>query len=137
MQSRTIVNVNPVQSSRMSQTGPPLSQGNSNGNAASDPEKKGRDRLPECDSTDYVMNCIHEGRPLTDIARPIFVNHYYAGEPLIPVTSKKIIRLDECDVWTENSARNLQLQGPNCKSVEALRDSLGCQWQVKMLDQSH
>ena len=52
------------------------------GNLASDPEGNGRDRLPEHDSTstDYIMNCIQEGRPLSlnDIGRPVFVNHYYA-----------------------------------------------------------
>ena len=41
---------------------------------------------------DYVLNCIHENRPLTmnDVARPVFVNHYYAGESFIPVTSKNL-----------------------------------------------
>ena len=62
---------------------------------------------------DYVLNCIHENRPLTlnDVARPVFVNHYYAGEAFIPATSKKLIKLDECDVSTENSLRNVQQQG--------------------------
>ena len=118
-QSRNTPNMNPVQSLRMSQTGAPSGQGHSNGNTASDPEGNGRDSLPKCDSTNYVMNSIHEGRPLTlnDIGRPVFVNHYYAWEPLIPVISKKLIRLDECDVSTDISARNKQPQGPSCKSV--------------------
>ena len=61
----------------------------------------------------YVLNCIHESRPLTlnDVGRPVFVNHYYAGEACIPVTSKKLIKLDECDVSTENLLRNVQQQG--------------------------
>ena len=124
--SRNAVSTNPVQSSTMPQTGAPPTQRHSNGNAASDPEGNGRNRLPECDSTDYVMNCIHENTPLSlnEIARPVFINHYYTGEPLIPVTSKKLIRLDEYDVSTEISARNLQPQGPTCESVEASRDSL-------------
>ena len=62
---------------------------------------------------DYVLNCIHENRPLTlnNVGRPVFVNHYYAGEAVIPVTSKKLIKLDECDVLLENSLRNAQPQG--------------------------
>ena len=39
------------------------------------------------------------------------MNHYYAGEAFIPVTSKKLIKLDECDVSTEISLRNAQPQG--------------------------
>ena len=35
-------------------------------------------------------------------------------------TRKKLIRLDECDISTEVSARNLQPQGPNRAYVEAL-----------------
>ena len=67
----------------------------------SDPEENG-----------YVINCIHENRPFTvnDVGRPVFVNHYYAGEAFIPVTNKKIIKLDECDVSTEVSLRNAQPQ---------------------------
>ena len=67
----------------------------------SDPEENG-----------YVINCIHENRPFTvnDVGRPVFVNHYYAGEAFIPVTNKKLIKLDECDVSTEVSLRNAQPQ---------------------------
>ena len=76
-----------------------------------------RDKLPKQEGdpnlSDYVLNCIHENRPLTlnDVARPVFVNHYYAGEAFIPATNKKLIKLDECDVLTENSLRNVQEQG--------------------------
>ena len=76
-----------------------------------------RDRLLEQEGgpndNDYVLNCIHENRPLTlnDVARPVFVKHYYVGEAFIPATSKTFIKLDECDVWTENSLRNVQQQG--------------------------
>ena len=65
------------------------------------------------DQNGYVFNCIHENRPFTvnDVGRPVFVNHYYPGEAFIPVTSKKLIKLDECDVLTEISLRNAQLQG--------------------------
>ena len=74
-----------------------------------------RDRKQESDpdQNGYVLNCIHESRPLTvnDVGRPVFVNHYYAGEAFIPVTNKKLIKLDKCDVSTENSLRNTQPQG--------------------------
>ena len=76
-----------------------------------------RDRMPkqegDPDPNDYVINCIHKSRPFTvnDVGRPVFVNHSYVGEVFIPVTSKKLIKLDECDVSTENSLRNAQLQG--------------------------
>ena len=71
------------------------------GKQESDPEENG-----------YVINCIHENRPFTvnDVGRPVFVNHYYAGESFIPVTNKKLIKLDECDVSTEVSLRNAQPQ---------------------------
>ena len=61
----------------------------------------GRDRLLEQEGdpnyNDYVLNCIHKNRPLTlnNVARPVFVNHYYAGEASIPITSKKLIKLNE------------------------------------------
>lgn len=115
------VNTNPVHSLRMQQTRVPVNQGYNEGNTMSDPE--GRDRLPEHEhdpvDNGYVMNCIHESRPfsLNDIARPVFVNNYYTGEPLILVTRKKLIRLDECDISTEVSTTNLE-------SEEYTRDSL-------------
>ena len=52
-----------------------------------------RNRLPEQEGdpnhNDYLLNCIHKNRPLTlnNVGRPVFVNHYYAGEAFIPVTS--------------------------------------------------
>ena len=76
-----------------------------------------RDKLPKQEGdpnqNDYILNCIHENRPLTlnDVGRPVFVNHYYVGEAFIPVTSKKLIKLDECDMSIENSLRNAQPQG--------------------------
>ena len=65
------------------------------------------------DQNSYVINCIHENRPFTvnDVGRPVFVNHYYAGEAFIPITNKKLIKLDECDVSTEISQKNAQPQG--------------------------
>ena len=64
------------------------------------------------DQNGYVINCIHENRPFTvnDVGRPVFVNHYYVGEVFIPITNKKLIKLDECDVSTEISQKNAQPQ---------------------------
>ena len=80
----------------------------------SDPEENG-----------YVINCIHENRPFTvnDVGRPVFVNHYYAGEAFIPVTNKQIIKLDECDVSTENSPRSAQPQAIEREFGEHSRNS--------------
>ena len=83
---------------------------------------------------DYVLNCIHENRPLTlnDVARPVFVNHYYVGEVFIPVTSKKLIKLDECDVSTENSLRNIQQQGTEGKYRELSQNLRMAQQQTRI-----
>ena len=74
-----------------------------------------RDRKQERDPEEngYVIKCIHENRPFTvnDVGRPVFVNHYYAGEAFIPVTNKKLIKLDKCDVLTEISLKSSQPQG--------------------------
>ena len=80
----------------------------------SDPEENG-----------YVINCIHENRPFTvnDVGRPVFVNHYYAGEAFIPVTNKQLIKLDECDVSTEISLRNAQPQAIEREFGEHSRNS--------------
>ena len=86
-----------------------------------------RDRKQEGDpdQNGYVLNCIHESRPLTlnDVGRPVFVNHYYAGEAFIPATSKKLIKLDECNVSSENSLRNAQPQGIECEYREHSQNS--------------
>ena len=97
-----------------------------------------RDKLPKQEGDqnhdDYVLNCIHENRPLTlnDVARPVFVNHYYAGEAFLPVTSKKLIKLDECDVSTENSLRNVQHQGAECEYREHSQNSWIMQQQTRI-----
>ena len=87
----------------------PSLQINENGSA----RKRDRKQESDPDQNGYVFNCIHENRPFTvnDVGRPVFVNHYYAGEAFIPVTNKKLIKLDECDVSTEISLRNAQPQG--------------------------
>ena len=86
-----------------------------------------RDRKQESDQDQngYVLNWIHESKPLTlnDVGRPVFVNHYYMGEACIPVTSKKSIKLDECDVSTENLLRNVQQQAAECKFREHSQNS--------------
>ena len=75
------------------------------------------DRIPKQEGdpnqNGYVLNCIRESRPLTlnNVGRPVFVNHYYTGEAFISVTYKKLIKLDECDVSSENSLRNFQQHG--------------------------
>ena len=87
-----------------------------------------RDRLPREEgdpNNGYILNCFHENKPFTlnDVARPVFVNHYYVGEVFIPATSKKLIKLDECDVSTENSSRNIQPQGSARKYREHSQNS--------------
>ena len=75
--------------------------------------EKGRKQERDAEENGYVINCIHENKPFTvnDVGRPVFVNHYYAGEAFILVTNKKLIKLDECDVSTEISLKNAQPQG--------------------------
>ena len=109
----------PVNAQQM--TSVPSLQINDNGGAHE------RDRKQESDQEEnaYVINCIHENRPFTlnDVGRPVFVNHYYAGEAFIPVTNKRLIKLDECDVSTEISLRNAQPQGMAHKFKEHSQNS--------------
>ena len=90
-------------------TSVPSLQMNENGGA----RKKDRKQESDSDQNGYVFNCIHENRPFTvnDVGTPVFVNHYYVGKAFIPVTNKKLIKLDECDVSTEISLSNAQPQG--------------------------
>ena len=60
---------------------------------------------------------------MNDVGRPVFVNHYYVGEAFIPVTNKKLIKLDECDVSTEISLGNAQQQGMECEFKEHSQNS--------------
>ena len=86
-----------------------------------------RDRKQERDQEEngYVINCIHGNRPFTvnNVGRPVFVNHYYAGEAFIPVTNKKLIKLDKCDVSTEISLKTSQPQGMECEFREHSQNS--------------
>ena len=97
-----------------------------------------RDKLPneegDPNPNDYILNCSHENRPLTlnDVAMPVFVNHYYVGEAFIPATSKKLIKLDECDVSTENSLRNIQQQGAERECREHSQNSRMAQQQTRI-----
>ena len=54
------------------------------------------------------------------------------GEAFIPATSKKLIKLDECDVSTENSLRNIQQQGAECKYREHSQNSRITQQQTRI-----
>ena len=89
-------------------TSVPSLQINDNGGA----HERARKQESDLEENGYVINCIHENRPFTvnDVGRPVFVNHYYVGEAFIPVTNKRLIKLDECDVSTEISLRNAQPQ---------------------------
>ena len=102
-------------------TSVPSLQINENGGARERDGKQERD--PE--ENGYMINCIHESRPFTvnDVGRPVFVNHYYGGEAIIPITSKKLIKLDECDVSTEISLKIAQPQGMDRESREHSQNS--------------
>ena len=102
-------------------TSMPSLQNNNNGGAY----EKGGKQEGDPEENGYVINCIHENRPFTvnDVGRPVFVNHYYAGEAFIPVTNKQIIKLDECDVSTENSPRSAQPQAIEREFGEHSRNS--------------
>ena len=39
---------------------------------------------------------------LNEAVRPVFVNHYYAGETLVSGMNKRYIRLDDCDISSES-----------------------------------
>ena len=97
-------------------TSVPRLQINENGGARERDRKQERD--PE--ENGYIINCIHESGPFTvnNVGRPVFVNHYYAREAFIPVTNKKLIKLDECDVLTDISLKNAQPQGMECEFKE-------------------
>ena len=116
----------------------PSNQGQGNSVTWPDPEVNRRGRLPECDtrSNRYATNILYDGRPLSvnDIDRPVFVNHYYAaGELPTQLTSKNLIRIDECDEPLTDSSRSYQTQipigtqpqGTIHECVELSQDSMG------------
>ena len=63
--------------------------------------------------------------PLNEVARPVFVNHYYAGESV--ATNRKLIRLEDCDISVDSSMLHRQAQGGNCEYIEHSRNSLKMQ----------
>ena len=97
----------------------------------SDLQQNGRDRLPGNEGYlnpgDHVINSAQgcKSFSLNEVARPVFLNHYYAGESM--VTNRKLIRLEDSDISVENSMLNRQAQGGNCEYVEHSRNSLKMQ----------
>ena len=91
-----------------------------NSNLTPDPKESGRGR-----SSFHIGKSFPEGYPhaLNQVARPVFVNHYYAGELLIPEMSKRYIRLDECDISSESVVGIQQMQSLNRKFTEHSRES--------------
>ena len=61
---------------------------------------------------------------LNETARPVLVNHYYAGEAVVSGTNKRYIRLDDCDVLSECVAGIQQMQAVNRESTEHFQESL-------------
>ena len=80
------------------------------GNHTSDPQQNGRGRLPgnevDMNPDDHVVDSArgYKSFPLNEIARPVFVNHYYGGESV--AMNRKFIRLEDCDVSVESSMLN-------------------------------
>ena len=108
----------------------PQNRRGNNGNHTSGLEENGEDILPTHNDNPfpdgYIRSCIHEGRqlPLNNVARPVFMNHYYAGEPVVPVMNKRYIRLDECDISSESAVGIQQPQAMNCEFTEHSQESL-------------
>ena len=61
---------------------------------------------------------------LNETVRPVFVNHYYAGEAVISGTNRRYIRLDDCDILSESVQGIQQTQAANCESIEHSRELL-------------
>ena len=93
----------------------PQNRRDDNGNLTSGPEENGGDRLPTHNGKSFPKGYQIS---LNDVTRPVFVNHYYAGEPLVPVMNKRYIRLDECYVSSESAVGIQQTQGLNRKFTE-------------------
>ena len=125
MTKRTTIPVNAQQI-----TSVPSLQINEGGSA----HKRDRKQESDLDQNGYIFSCIHESRPfaVNDVGRPVFVNHYYVGEAFIPVTSKKLIKLDECDASTESSLKNDQLQGMEREYREHSQNS----WTTRQPDEA-
>ena len=102
----------------------PQNRRDDSSNLTSGPKENGGDRLPSHSGKSFP-----EGYQLSlnDVARPVFVNHYYAEEPLIPVMNKRYIRLDECDISSESIVGIQQMQGLNHEFTEHSWESLAVQ----------
>ena len=61
---------------------------------------------------------------LNETVRPVFVNHYYAGEAVVSGTNRRYIRLDDCDVLSESVQGIQQMQAVNCEFIEYSRELL-------------
>ena len=118
----------PTQKLQQTELVPPV-QGYNRGNM-SDPGDNGRDSLPVCDRNpgyhDRTVETVQGSKtvPVNEVARPIFVNHYYAGEQLMPVTSKRLIRLNETDSFMTDGEKGPYPQIITHEPIEHSRDSL-------------
>ena len=61
---------------------------------------------------------------LNETVRPVFVNHYYAGEAVVAGTNRRYIRLDDCDVLSESVQGIQQTKAVNREFIEHSRESL-------------
>ena len=61
---------------------------------------------------------------LNETVRPVFVNHYYAGEAVVSGTNRRYIRLDDCDVLSESVQGIQQTQAVDREFIEHSRESL-------------
>ena len=61
---------------------------------------------------------------LNETVRPVFVNHYYAGEAVVSGTNRRYIRLDDCDVLSESVQGIQQMQAVDREFIEHSRESL-------------
>ena len=55
---------------------------------------------------------------LNETVRPVFVNHYNAGEAVVSGTNRRYIRLDDCDVLSESVQGIQQTQAVDRKFIE-------------------
>ena len=61
---------------------------------------------------------------LNETVRPVFVNHYYAGETVVPGTNRRYIKLDDCDVLSASVQGIHQTQAVEREFIEHSRESL-------------
>ena len=61
---------------------------------------------------------------LNETVRPVFMNHYYAGEAVVSGTNRRYIRLDDCDVLSESVQGIQQTQTVDHEFIEHSWESL-------------